>query len=500
MFRSSKNTAASKRLERAQELRQQRLKTKVIESGGSGFKAATASGSAAAPSDEEETLIISGACTVFCGFLIILIGAVMATAFFVVYQPECMEGVSFGAMVGGVHKKFSGTGNLPASDNLRKLAKTTSTATRAAAAAVFHPMPSHPAFAQDHSKFPPQCTTEELASVAHQLPRGGCETTQYKPWSRDKCSFSAATTCADPVWLREYHASTPLPAGERFVSIIQGCNKGDAALDMLHIGSKNSQFTVESWKDNFKEANAEDKVVDDRGTCPKKAVTLAGPEQPAKVYCIEALPNNLAALERTKFESHIGDDSLESMEFINLALSDKPSTVRVPTTDAIGVDSYFSTWKKACHKNNDKAACSDLKVDTMDHWIETQVKDLPKDAPIHHLSTNAEGHDYQVLVGAANTLSRVQYLDLQYHWYGDWGKRSLSDLMGRLKKKGFTCYFAGDNKLWRITDCWQDHYEFRFWSNIACVNTQLVGAEPLAQKMEAIFQETLKQDLQFGEA
>jgi hypothetical protein len=125
---------------------------------------------------------------------------------------------------------------------------------------------------------------------------------------------------------------------------------------------------------------------------------------------------------------------------------------------------------------------------------------LKDDAPIHYLSLNTEGNDFDLLVGAARNLKRVHYLDLYYHWHGTWGKRSLTTMIERLKAKEFVCYWPGtENKLWRITDCWQDHYEHRFWAKIACVNT--LQAPGLAQKMEDLFQKTLqKPTVQFGEA
>ena len=43
-----------------------------------------------------------------------------------------------------------------------------------------------------------------------------------------------------------------------------------------------------------------------------------------------------------------------------------------------------------------------------------------------------------------------------------------------LDKIGFTCCWAGCGELWRITDCWQPHYDGGiFWSNVACGNGRL---------------------------
>ena len=60
--------------------------------------------------------------------------------------------------------------------------------------------------------------------------------------------------------------------------------------------------------------------------------------------------------------------------------------------------------------------------------------------------------------------------------------------MRLLDGKGFTCYWAGIKKLWRITDCYLDWYDWHGWSNVACVHRsqiELVGI------MEGLFNRTL---------
>jgi hypothetical protein len=112
---------------------------------------------------------------------------------------------------------------------------------------------------------------------------------------------------------------------------------------------------------------------------------------------------------------------------------------------------------------------------------------------IHFLSIDVEGFDFEVLKGAAGTLSRVQYLEFEYNWVGPWGKQSLLDAVTMLKDQhNFVCFWMGfDRQLWRITDCWLEHYSLHFWSNVACVNTAIAEAAPLAKNMEAMFLETL---------
>jgi hypothetical protein len=69
----------SNRLRRARQLRQQRLKAR-----GGTFV-----------SQDEETLVVSGACTVLAALVIMATGAGLAILFFSIYQPDCVKDLTF---------------------------------------------------------------------------------------------------------------------------------------------------------------------------------------------------------------------------------------------------------------------------------------------------------------------------------------------------------------------------------------------------------------------
>jgi hypothetical protein len=77
---------------------------------------------------------------------------------------------------------------------------------------------------------------------------------------------------------------------------------------------------------------------------------------------------------------------------------------------------------------------------------------------------------------------------------GPWKDQPLYDVIEFLYVQfGFTCYWAGfNNTIWRITNCWLDHYESHSWSNIACVNRNFHEVNDLAEDMEDLFMETLR--------
>lgn len=97
-------------------------------------------------------------------------------------------------------------------------------------------------------------------------------------------------------------------------------------------------------------------------------------------------------------------------------------------------------------------------------------------------------------VDLCSHLSHILFLLL----LGDWRQDLQLDLFTKvLPGKGFVCYWAGEENLWRITDCMQQHYDTLAWSNVACANTRIAETKPLRDKMENLFAATLTKDITF---
>jgi hypothetical protein len=92
-----------------------------------------------------------------------------------------------------------------------------------------------------------------------------------------------------------------------------------------------------------------------------------------------------------------------------------------------------------------------------------------------------------VLKEAQQTLKRVKYLEFENHEVGAWATQNLSYPIEELSRQGFLCYWAGKTRLWRITDCWLENFDFKAWSNVACVNMNFAESRQLAFRMEEIF-------------
>ncbi|KAL3935961.1 MAG: hypothetical protein SGARI_002756, partial [Bacillariaceae sp.] len=460
-------------------------------------------------SDDEETLVVSGACTILCALLIVATGAGLATFFFSIYQPDCVKDLTFGGGSAEVVNKEGARRlekELPLSSAKIPAVENTVSDAQAAVAAPDTTSSLFPATA----KFPPQCTSDQMDILKRQLPPGGCEARQDKPFMRMDCSFSAATSCGDhPTWLHEFHAEHNVvlddPTAERFQAVMVGCNKAYDAVDLLRLASRD-QTNRYNWKTGrtefLKTDDPREQIDDGKTSCSQRFVQVSDSQssQKAQVYCIEAMPKTFQQLEKTKKSIGYIDDELD---LSHLVVRLDTGASNVYTGDPIGVTGVGpGNWRQRCNKFPDD--CVEIQTDRIDNWIQTKPNLANGKSPIHYMSVTTEDNAYEVLQGAAKTLARVQYLDLTYHWFGDWGlqKRSLKDLVFRLKKKGFVCYWPGDDdNMWRITDCWQDHYEIHYFANIACVNANLPAVAPLAEKMEEMFQKTLKKPfLHYGTA
>eukprot|EP00978_Attheya_sp_CCMP212_P011920 scaffold29623_cov46-Attheya_sp.AAC.2 len=117
--------------------------------------------------------------------------------------------------------------------------------------------------------------------------------------------------------------------------------------------------------------------------------------------------------------------------------------------------------------------CESVDVFSLKTYVENFVQSTS--SPINILSIDVEGFDFDVIFGASSKiLDRVEYLEFEYNWMGSWGKQHLFDAVKLLDDHDFTCYWAGVDRLWRLTDCWLSYYDMRTWSNVACVHHSVV--------------------------
>jgi len=335
------------------------------------------------------------------------------------------------------------------------------------------------------------CSVEQMSAILHQLPKRCCVEKQRWPWS-SRCSFSFATQCPDSIWLRnaiiERHESQQ--KNDDSISIYVGCNKGMDAINTLRMTSGNETYDKVAWR-NHLFANEENIH---EGHCnqtydPQFEIPAHNNVRRAVVHCVEPLPVNSQQLIKTaralKYD--------EYFQVHQVAMSSENGIAYFPKANESKLGAEQVSIESCNHSklSDTTLECQKVPIYTLDSFMQQTLND--DSSMIDFLSIDTEGFDPQVLKGASKTLPRVKYLEFEYNWKEGWADITLSSVIEDLKLNGFACYWAGvEGNLWRITDCWHDHYDLKYWSNVACVNTREQSTKTLVQIMERMFNQTLE--------
>lgn len=330
------------------------------------------------------------------------------------------------------------------------------------------------------------CTASELTTIQTQLPPDRCFGIRTKT-----CSIREATKCPIEHWLTNYLASRD---SDFFLGLSIGCNKGDDAIDTARMASFNTTYDHTKWLNalapeltsaKFACGKASDHFVASNANIHHKVRTI-------EMHCVEPMPQTAESLHDAA--SQLGLDTEHQFIITQAAVGLSTGTALFPEAS----QRLFGSAKTlagaedqslaSCEKN--RKGCAEVPVYSMDDYVDKFVQ--AKDSPIHMLAIDVEGYDFDAMMGGQNTLSRTEYLEFEYNGIGNWIQQNLKDAIDMLDAKHeFTCYWTGNNKLWRITGCWQDYYgKFHDWSNIACVHRS--KSKVLGEIMEQTFQDTLE--------
>jgi FkbM family methyltransferase len=310
---------------------------------------------------------------------------------------------------------------------------------------------------------PAQCTPEQLQLIDIDLPG---------------LSFSKLTRCPIVTWYDSYLSTKRTP---HFLSVYVGCNKGFDAINTMRRATRNPLFDKPTWQTALKAASGGVTA----GSCGQENQPQIDIQEQktssATMHCIEAMPVTATVLKKAASELEL---EKQGFHVVHAALSRQDGTTRFPKAVEVGrEDLGIYACERMGAITND--LCEEVPMYSLDSFVDKHVQD----GTIHFLSIDVEGSDYDVLMGGGNTLKRVEYLEFEYHKYEPWDKYPLSSAIYPLDWLDFTCYWAGPDKLWRITGCYRPQYDGHGWSNVACVNRVL--APELAEQMERKFLETI---------
>jgi len=295
----------------------------------------------------------------------------------------------------------------------------------------------------DLSHLPAQCTHEEMNTLASQLPSTHCGEAGHM----QKCSITQATVksqCPDPYAFRQYYSGDQDTS--TFHSLFAEYSPTDTTLNsVLRVGSHDhNKYPLGCWPDD----------VPVLGT--HRDVTAA----------VLTTRNDISALKTL-----VSDQSV---------LSIYSKDTKQLFSGKTPLDTYL------------------------------QENNLLQDA-IHFMRVSSggvqDGNDYHILMGALNTLKRVRLLEFQTNYRGAFNTQPRKPVFDALRNQaGMVCYWYGGKpdqsalpNLWRITDCWQTHYDYKsHWASVICVSSLHEDSRAIMAKMEEHFQLTLKRSQVFG--
>eukprot|EP00536_Pseudo-nitzschia_multiseries_P019177 jgi/Psemu1/70718/estExt_Genemark1.C_40350001 len=380
----------------------------------------------------------------------------------------------------------------------------------------------------------------ELLAVRAQVDPDLCPTARKIP-AHQYCGITQATKCVDSSnWLEEYyqeiHANRQQEQGQeqepQFLALSVGCNKGFDALNTLRMGTNDAGFKKDSWrmamdikfhKGVCKQDQTEEfQVLSHRGEARLRRNTLGYKEMGLRVVNA-AVSDRSGTVLFANDKNNQNKTGIENIGIENCKLMDKQKRDEYCTSvPAWTLQEYAEKYIDNTDNNTTTSSSSTSSSSTSTSSTSTSTvtkKKTGKKPIIHHLSIDVEGYDADVLHGAGtDLLSRVEYLEFEYNWMGSWRKQHLYDVVSYLdgsrsrsptnsyrednnnnnnnnneeeeeERLSFTCYWAGQKRLWRITHgCWMRYYDIHTWANVACVNRRLVPK--LAAKMEDVFRIT----------
>ncbi|KAL7525507.1 hypothetical protein ACHAXR_001431, partial [Thalassiosira sp. AJA248-18] len=237
------------------------------------------------------------------------------------------------------------------------------------------------------------------------------------------------------------------------------------------MGMSNRDFDGRAWKHALELSNAPQSGCSQENA---KQMKIRFPQRAGEMHCIEPMPTTFASLKKASNKL-----DLESKKFFvkHAAISSANGAVKFPREVDAGTEHMGI---KNCQTN--QTNCVDVAMYTLDNYVDQFVASK---GPVNILQIDVEGWDFDVLFGSSSTLDRTYYLEFEYHETGNWFQFHLQDAVKLLDGKGFTCYWAGNEKLWRITKCYFELYDqWHGWSNVACVHR---SHEKLARRIEGVF-------------
>jgi FkbM family methyltransferase len=309
------------------------------------------------------------------------------------------------------------------------------------------------------------------------------------PFLKKAHRLNVESRCPKPTWLNDmldldYNTISSSHTKRLILSV--GCN---TALDTVGLAlqlSHNPIFNVETWTETMQNTTGRVFTPVCRGAT-QLSFRSNNPSKflPIEIHCIEPIDNTVNAIQQTAKLLGLDQHGFHAHQYV---VSNSTGVISFPHGD-VGVE-YLATSLCGKQVMGKMVFCHDVPMVTLDDFARQHLLSDTDDRMVDILTIDTEGFDWRVLRGARSIVSRTRYLEFEYH--DAWAEGDLlKDAVDYLEELGFVCYFAGQKRLFKLTNgCWvNEKHEYRVWSNVACVHR----SEPAwLDIMEDYYRKTLR--------
>eukprot|EP00182_Erythrolobus_australicus_P000720 CAMPEP_0185841754 /NCGR_PEP_ID=MMETSP1353-20130828/18058_1 /TAXON_ID=1077150 /ORGANISM="Erythrolobus australicus, Strain CCMP3124" /LENGTH=442 /DNA_ID=CAMNT_0028541241 /DNA_START=73 /DNA_END=1401 /DNA_ORIENTATION=- len=327
--------------------------------------------------------------------------------------------------------------------------------------------------------------------------------------------------CSAEKYLDHVRDAFPTPEGKLFVNV--GANKGDVIAQILDLwapapGFRYDDKLLDFWRrvENLDEKSAvgpcglagrasADALDSASGDLNETAITAARKNLTwPHVVGVEMMFVTYEALNRG-FENiglYGGPGDGRSVRLVHRGISDQDGELFIQSVRA-GTENRGEAWFRAQQAKlqalharaagGDPAAVKEAETRGLKRiqlsTFDTLARDtfLP-DESLFMLIVDTEGNDPKVLKTAMKTLAKhdTAVVIFEYHhmWKTASPMHSLRGTLDLLESIGYECFFTGSQGLWRLTNCWNDMWDFQEWSNVMCLLSNLEGSQQVISNLD----------------
>jgi hypothetical protein len=314
-----------------------------------------------------------------------------------------------------------------------------------------------------------------------------------------------STHCPVEEWLHQM-ATHDIPGSKFMVNI--GINKGYTIAKWLNVFTPWNQVTTGKWQEYLLEVRPE--LEESCGPCNECQHTFPGQGfqrflniphmtilaidvNPHEITTVESIMRNIESAANVQ---HIGVSMFTAINAVGekigdwhipacFVMEDDCGTVKhkdiiesnhmtYTLVDTVTFDHLFSEFKMSYRKflKNRGYIFQDLTNTTFYPDVIDQKDRLRNSFPrIDLMAIDMDGYDALTIQGAYGQLAgrNIRSIMFEYHYLPPWRNMKLEEIVDKLDGYGYDCYIKGINRLWKLSSCFVNPFEFHNRGNMMCI-------------------------------